>query len=53
LMMTADAGFLATAASAPESENGRVSNNRSTHRALALTSLAVGTVGYLVMLIGK
>lgn len=53
LMMTADAGFLATAAAAPESEHGQVSGNRSTHRTLALTSLAVGTVGYLIMLIGK
>ncbi|MEI6243659.1 MAG: hypothetical protein WCQ64_01320 [Acidobacteriota bacterium] len=56
LMMTADAGFLATAASAPDGEGRRIgasSSDRSTHRTLALTSLAVGTVGYLIMLIGK
>lgn len=56
LMMTADAGFLATAGSAPDGEgrrSGSSSSDRSTHRTLALTSLAVGTVGYLIMLVGK
>jgi hypothetical protein len=58
LMMTADAGFLATATITPESERrlqltGGVDSNRSLHRTLALTSLTVGTVGYLIMLIGK
>jgi len=55
LMMTADAGFLATAGSAPDGEGrlGASSSGRSTHRTLALTSLAVGTVGYLIMLVGK
>ena len=52
LMMTADAGFVATFAAAPDDDSS-FSNNRSKHRTLALTSLAVGTVGYLVMLLGK
>ncbi len=56
LMMTADAGFLATAALGPENEHGTSTNfadQRSRHRTVALGSLAVGTVGYLIMLIGK
>lgn len=59
LMMTADAGFLATAALAPgENEGGRnnsssLADQRSRHRTVALGSLAVGTVGYLIMLINK
>jgi len=54
LMLTADAGFLATAASAPDSEGGYASADaRSKHRTIALTSLAIGTAGYLVMLFGK
>lgn len=54
LMMTADAGFLATSALAPDDDE-RVggSNRRNLHRTVALTSLAVGTVGYLVMLLSK
>lgn len=55
LMMTADAGFLATSASAPDGEGrrGASASDRSLHRNMALGSLAVGTVGYLIMLIGK
>lgn len=58
LMMTADAGFLAAASITPESERGEqltggTNNNRALHRTLALSSLAIGTVGYLVMLIGR
>lgn len=61
LMLVADAGFVATAALAPDddaSENGRVasaslSDRRARHRTVALGSLAVGTVGYLVILLGK
>lgn len=57
LMMAADAGFLATAAMAPESERRSVTTSvtdqRSRHRTMALTSLALGTAGYLLMLIGK
>jgi len=58
LMMTADAGFVATASITPESERrlrltGDTNTNRALHRNLALGSLAVGTVGYLIMLIGR
>ena len=54
LMMAADAGFLATAATGPENEeeSGEREGSRSTHRALAITSLATATAGYLIMLFG-
>jgi hypothetical protein len=54
LMAVADAGFVATGALAPESEEGQLdtnSNNRSTHRTVALASMGVATVAYLIMLI--
>lgn len=57
LMMAADAGFLATAALAPENERRSsttsLTDQRDRHRTMALTSLALGTAGYLLMLIGK
>ena len=57
LMMAADAGFFATAMLAPGddfSENGgSLSDQRSTHRTVAITSISIGTVGYLVMLLGR
>ena len=61
LMLVADAGFVATGLLAPESEHGERgdlfaasdnSSQRSTHRTVALTSMGVATVGYLIMLIG-
>lgn len=57
LMMAADAGFLATAASGPGREREfedafTGGNSRGTHRAIAITSLATATAGYLVMIIG-
>ncbi|MEI6668485.1 MAG: hypothetical protein WCP29_10045 [Acidobacteriota bacterium] len=52
LMIIADAGFVATGATASESEHGRISGSRSTHRAIALTSMGVATVSYLMMLFG-
>lgn len=58
LMLAAGAGFLATAALAPESEYeaGAIyqdpSSRRSTHRTVALTSMGVATVSYLLMLFG-
>lgn len=54
LMMGADAGFLATAATGPggrerfESEGG----SRTTHRAIAFTSIGMASAGYLIMLFG-
>jgi len=59
LMLASGAGFLATAMLAPNSEGDRqniytdYSNQRSTHRAVALTSMGVATVGYLIMLFGS
>ena len=55
LMMVSDAGFVATAATGPHHERGSftVAANASTHRAIALTSIGVGTVGYLIMLFGN
>jgi len=52
LMLGADAGFLATAATAPESEHGEGGGSRSTHRAIAFTSIGAATAGYLIMLFG-
>jgi hypothetical protein len=53
LMLGADAGFLATAATGPGGEEAFTTNDsRSTHRALAFTSISMATAGYLVMLFG-
>ena len=52
-MLGADAGFLATAALGPGDEDGvSAEDSRSTHRALAFTSIRIATAGYLVMLFG-
>jgi hypothetical protein len=62
LMLAADAGFVATGLLAPEGEGGEgdhaegynhSSGNKSTHRAVALTSMGVATVSYLMMLIWR
>ena len=53
LMLAADAGFAATAALAPDSEHGSVSDSRGAHRAAAITSIGLGTAGYLMMLFTK
>jgi hypothetical protein len=57
LMMAADAGFMATAASAPDGEgergSGDASSGRATHRSIAIASISMGTVGYLAMLFGN
>jgi hypothetical protein len=57
LMIVADVGFLATAALAPddEHEHGGVPTSTagaSTHRTVALTSMGIATVSYLIMLFG-
>jgi hypothetical protein len=56
LMAVADASFVATGLMTPESEHGEFGSegggtSRSTHRAVALTSMGIATVGYLMMLI--
>ncbi|MGE3274395.1 MAG: hypothetical protein AB7O67_04745 [Vicinamibacterales bacterium] len=50
LMLAADAGFAATGALAPDDDEGG-SGNRSLHRNVAITSMSLATVGYLVMLL--
>lgn len=54
LMLGADAGFLATAATGPDDEEhfSADDGSRSTHRALAFTSISMATAGYLIMLFG-
>jgi hypothetical protein len=56
LMAVADAGFVATGLMTPESEHGESGSegggtSRSTHRAVALTSMGIATVAYVMMLI--
>lgn len=51
LMLGADVGFVATGMLAPDDEGG--GDNRSTHRTVAITSMAVATASYLIMLIGR
>jgi len=54
LMLAADAGFAATAMSTPSEHRGLTFQaDRNTHRNLALTSIGLGTTGYLVMLFGN
>lgn len=52
LMLGADAGFLATAMTAPDSEHGMVDDSRATHRAIAFTSIGAASASYLIMLFG-
>jgi hypothetical protein len=57
LMMAADVGFLATTQSGPNSGSRRQAltfeTSKVTHRNLAVASISVATVGYLVMLFGN
>jgi hypothetical protein len=50
MMLGADAGFLATAMLAPGRDG---SGNRSTHRAVALTSMGVAVASYVFMLLTR
>jgi hypothetical protein len=56
LMAVADAGFVTTGVMTPDSEGGEFGfegggTSRSTHRTVALVSMGVATVAYLMMLI--
>jgi hypothetical protein len=53
LMLAADGGFLAATATGPHMRNGIITNpaDKSLHRDIAVASIGVGTVGYLIMLI--
>jgi hypothetical protein len=54
LMLSADAGFLATALLAPRrSDLANYQDRFPTHRAVAITSIALATTGYLVMLFSR
>ncbi len=50
MMLGADVGFVATGLLAPGDEGG---GDRSMHRNVAITSMAVATASYLIMLIGR
>jgi len=54
LMMASDVGMLATTSSGPNSGHQRgaltFETDKATHRNMAMASIGVGTVGYLVML---
>jgi hypothetical protein len=54
LMMASNAGFVATAATAPSRHQGIVTFNddKVTHRNIAIASISIGTAGYLLMLFG-
>jgi hypothetical protein len=51
LMLGADVGFVATGMLAPDDEHG--GDNRSAHKNVAITSMAVATAAYVMMLIGR
>ena len=56
LMLAADGGFVATAAMTPDIKRFgpiTLSNDASTHRTLALTSIGIATGSYLLMLFGN
>jgi hypothetical protein len=54
MMLGADAGFVATSATGPNSRNNvNFDANRQTHRAIALTSIGLATGSYLMMLFGN
>ena len=56
LMLAADAGFVATAALAPEGEDDSFENSsddRSRHRTVAITSMGVSLASYLMMYLWK
>ena len=56
LMLAADAGFVATASLAPEGEDDSFevsSDDRSRHRTVAVTSMAVSLASYVMMYVWK
>ena len=53
LMITADAGFVATGASAPDDDEGEGGSGATRHRNLALGSMGVALSSYLMMLLWK
>jgi hypothetical protein len=54
LMIASNAGFVATAASAPSHDNlSSFDHDRTVHRNLAIASISVGTAGYMLALFGR
>ena len=53
LMLGADAAFLATAGTAPESDEGDAEGSKSTHRSAAIVGFSSASVGYLLMLLAR
>jgi len=55
LMLAADAGFLATGLMTPSNEGtyDQYVSQRQKHRTVALTSMGIATVGYVMMLLGR
>lgn len=52
LMLASDAGFLTAAVMRPDATQPDFKGQKSTHRAIALTSAGTATLGYLLMLFG-
>lgn len=50
LMLSSDAGFVATGLLAPTNDGG---GNRDAHKTVAITSIGVATAGYLLMFFGQ
>jgi hypothetical protein len=50
LMLAANGGFVAAWATAPSDHRGVLGPGKATHRDIAVASIGVGTVGYLLML---
>jgi len=53
LMMGANVGFVASAALAPDSEDGELGDSRAAHRAVSVSAIALATTGYFIMLFGS
>ena len=53
LMLGADAGFVAAASLAPDDDDGSFTSDRSAHRNVAITSMAVATASYIYMLVTR
>jgi hypothetical protein len=53
LMLGADAGFVATFATGPNDRSPTFDANKQTHRGIAITSMALATGSYLLMLFGN
>jgi len=53
LMLGADAGFVVAASLAPDDDDGSFTSDRSAHRNVAITSMAVATASYIYMLVTR